>query len=71
VLGVPAKIRGPIDNTAWIEHGVGEYVAAAEHYRRHLSTCLSRSASPRTSEPNAATGAPSAGPPDHRYSTNY
>jgi len=38
VLGVPAKIRGPIDNTAWIEHGVGEYVAAAEHYRRHLST---------------------------------
>ena len=37
VLGVPAKIRGPIDNAAWIEHGVGEYVAAAEHYRVHLS----------------------------------
>nr|MDQ2723855.1 hypothetical protein [Actinomycetota bacterium] len=37
VLGVPAKVRGPIDNTAWIEHGVDEYVAAAEHYLRHLS----------------------------------
>jgi len=37
VLGVPAKVRGPIDNTAWIEHSVNEYVAAAEHYLRHLT----------------------------------
>lgn len=38
VLGVPAKIRGSVDNTAWIDHGVAEYVAAAAHYRRHLRT---------------------------------
>ncbi|MGZ4556527.1 MAG: gamma carbonic anhydrase family protein [Mycobacteriaceae bacterium] len=36
-LGVPATIRGPVDNTAWIDYGVGEYVAGAQRYRQHLT----------------------------------
>ncbi|MGZ4574148.1 MAG: gamma carbonic anhydrase family protein [Mycobacteriaceae bacterium] len=36
-LGVPAKIRGSVDNTSWIDYGVGEYLEAAQRYRQQLT----------------------------------
>ncbi|MGZ4522944.1 MAG: gamma carbonic anhydrase family protein [Mycobacteriaceae bacterium] len=36
-LGVPAKIRGSVDNTSWIDYGVGEYLETAQRYRQQLT----------------------------------
>lgn len=36
-LGVPVRVSGPIDNSSWIDYGVGEYLSARRRYRAELS----------------------------------